>query len=116
MLKTSIKLGFFLALRQVKGSSKATTGLIIFVMTLTFLNLVVVRGILVGLIQGSTDVYVRNYAGDLLVSTLPKKNYIENSPQIESLARSLPWVASISARYVEAGSVEGNYKSKLRQT
>src|SRR3989344_5081772 len=49
----SVKLGFFLALRQVKHSNKATTALIIFVMTLTFLNLVVVRGVLVGLIQST---------------------------------------------------------------
>lgn len=112
----SIKLGFYLALRQVKRSSKATTGLIIFVMTLTFLNLVVVRGILVGLIQGSTDVYVKNYAGDVIISTLPKKDFIENSPQIVSVARSLPWVEAVSARYGETGTVEADFKNKLRET
>ena len=62
-----MEVGFFLALRQLKRSGKSTTFLIIFVMTLTFLNLVVVRGILVGLLQGSTDVYVENYSVDILM-------------------------------------------------
>ena len=53
----SLKLGFFLAVRQIRRSNKATTALIIFVMTLTFLNLVVVRGVLVGLIEGVSQVY-----------------------------------------------------------
>ena len=38
------KIGSFLAYRQVKRSSPATTILIIFVMVLTFLNLVVISG------------------------------------------------------------------------
>jgi hypothetical protein len=49
----SLKLGLFLAIRQVKNGSKIVSGAIIFVMVLVFLNLVVVSGILVGLIQGS---------------------------------------------------------------
>ena len=64
----SLQVGWFLALRQVRRSSFATTALIIFVMTLTFLNLVVVRGVLVGLIEGSTEVYKTSYAGDVLIT------------------------------------------------
>lgn len=115
-LKRSIYLGWFLAYRQVRGSSKATTALIVFVMTLTFLNLVVVRGVLVGLIQGSTDVYKKFYAGDIIVSSLPKKEYIENSPNIENIIAGLPWVESFSPRYVEGGSVEAEYKTRFRET
>ncbi len=102
-----------MALRQVKRSTKSTTGLIIFVMVLTFLNLVVVRGILVGLIQGSTDVYVKYYSGEIIISTLPKKSYIENSPSIVSIARNLPWTESLSARYIESGTVEAHYKERI---
>lgn len=113
---TSLKLGFFLALRQVKRSSKATTALIIFVMTLTFLNLVVVRGILVGLIQGSVEVYSQYYSGDIFISNLPKKSYIENSQSIISIVKGLPWVETYTARYVESGTVEANYKNRVRLT
>lgn len=111
---TSLQVGWFLAYRQVKRSSIATTVLIIFVMMLTFLNLVVVRGVLVGLIQGSTDVYKSGYAGDVLITTLSKKDYIENSPGMISTIQSLPWVKNFSARYVQGATIEANYKTKLR--
>ncbi|MES2214174.1 MAG: FtsX-like permease family protein [Patescibacteria group bacterium] len=112
----SASLGFFLAYRQVRRSSVATTALIVFVMTLTFLNLVVVRGVLVGLIQGSTDVYKKYYAGDIIISNLPKKDYIQNSTNIESIVEGLPWVESYTPRYVQGGKIEAEYKTKLRET
>jgi ABC-type lipoprotein release transport system permease subunit len=112
----SLGVGWFLAIRQVRRSSKATTILIIFVMMLTFLNLVVVRGVLVGLIQGSTDVYKSGYAGDVLITTLSKKDYIENSPQILSTIANLPWVQNYSARYAQGGTIEANYKTKIKLT
>jgi putative ABC transport system permease protein len=113
---TSLKVGWFLAYRQVKRSSKATTILIVFVMVLTFLNLVVVRGILVGLIQGSTDVYKSGYAGDVLITPLQKKNYIENSTTVLATARALPWAEAVTYRYVEGGTIEANYKTRIRLT
>jgi len=112
---TSIRVGFFLALRQLMRTSRYTNGLIIFVMVLTFLNLVVVRGILVGLLQGSTEVYRSKFAGDVLITNLPKKNFIENSPSIISKVKNLPWVEAYSYRYVDGGEVEATYKSKIRQ-
>jgi ABC-type lipoprotein release transport system permease subunit len=115
-LGRSLSLGWFLAYRQVRRSSPFTTGLIVFVMTLTFLNLVVVRGVLVGLIQGSTDVYKKYYAGDIIISSLPKKDYIENSSNIVNIVAGLPWTESYSPRYIQGGSVEAEYKIKLRQT
>jgi ABC-type lipoprotein release transport system permease subunit len=85
-------------------------------MTLTFLNLVVVRGVLVGLIQGSTDVYKKYYAGDLIISSLPKKDYIENSAGIASIVANLPWTESYTERYLGAGKVEAEYKTKIKET
>lgn len=112
----SLKVGFFLALRQVKRSSKATTLLIIFVMMLTFLNLVVVRGVLVGLIEGSIKVYREHSTGEIFISKLPKKNFIENSPMVVETVKNLPWVTSYSPRYLRGGSVEAGYKERVRIT
>src|SRR3989344_4858471 len=112
----SLKLGFFLAVRQIRRSNKATTALIIFVMMLTFLNLVVVRGVLVGLIEGTVKVYDQYLTGQVFVSNLPKKSYIENSPAVLQKIEALPWVVSYSPRYIEGGSVEAGYKSKIRLT
>jgi len=115
-LFTALRVGWFLAIRQLKRSSYATTGLIIFVMMLTFLNLVVVRGVLVGLIQGSTNVYKTNYAGDILITALPKKDFIEQSPSVLSIANSLPWIETVTYRYITGASVEANYKTKVKLT
>lgn len=112
----SVKLGFFLALRQVKHSNKATTALIIFVMMLTFLNLVVVRGVLVGLIQGVVNVQKEIYIGDIFISTPKKKDFIENSPNIIEIVKKLPWVLNYTARYTYGGSIEGTYKEKVDYT
>jgi ABC-type lipoprotein release transport system permease subunit len=111
----NVRIGAFLALRQIKRSSKWTTTLIIFVMILTFLNLVVVSGVLVGLIQGSVDAQRRQYTSDVIISTLSTKTYIEHSADIISLLRSLPEVDAISPRYVSGVQLEANYKTRINQ-
>ncbi|MEK7615405.1 MAG: FtsX-like permease family protein [Patescibacteria group bacterium] len=108
----NIRIGFFLAWRQLRRASKWTTGLILFVMILTFLNLVVVSGILVGLIQGSIDAHREQYSSDVIISTLNDKAYIENSPQILGVIESQPGLQAYTARYSAGGSVEANYKTR----
>lgn len=115
-LKLAIGVGSFLAWRQICRASYTTTGLIIFVMTLTFLNLVVVSGILVGLIEGSTQTYREHFTSDVIVSNLKEKTYIEQSPSILQLIGNLPWTDKVTARYSESGVIEAGYKTRLRQT
>jgi len=112
----SVKLGFFLAFRQIRRSNKATTALIIFVMALTFLNLVVVRGVLVGLIQSTINVYKERFTGDIFISTPLKKDYIENSPNIIDIVKNMPWVETYSPRYTKGGKIEGTYKERIDYT
>jgi putative ABC transport system permease protein len=109
-----IRIGFFLAIRQVRRASKWTTGLIIFVMMLTFLNLVVVSGILVGLIQGVVEANQKHQVGDISISTLDKKIFIEQSPRIIEIVESMPETAGFSARYIGSGIVESNYRNALK--
>ncbi len=108
----NVRIGLYLALRQVRRASFWTTGLIIFVMVLTFLNLVVVSGILVGLIQGSIDQVRTKYTSDVIVSALNDKKFIENSPNIIALIKSLPEVEAVTPRYRESGVLEANYKTR----
>lgn len=114
--KRSISLAWFLAYRQVKRSSRATTLLIVFVMMLTFLNLVVVRGVLVGLLQGATNVYREHYAGDIIITSLPKKTFIERSNSIIETLKAMPQVKDFTYRYSEGGEIEANYKERIRLT
>ena len=112
----NIRIGIYLAKRQIKRSNPWTTVLIVFVMFFTFLNLVVVSGILVGLIQGAVDAVKSNYMSDIIISTLPDKSYIENSPDVMSIIKNIPEVDSVTARYIQGGTVEANYKTKIKDT
>jgi ABC-type lipoprotein release transport system permease subunit len=112
----STNVGWFLAVRQLKRGNKWTTGLITAVMTLTFLNLVVVSGILVGLIEGSSRAFRAQYSGDVIIQKNEGKDYIERSTDFINRAQSLPEVEALSARFLEGGKVEANYQTKNRDT
>lgn len=109
----SLRVGWFLALRQIKRSSVWTTLLIIFIMTLTFLNLVVVGGILVGLTAGASLSYEQQYSGQVFLRNLMTKEYIEQSENIIRTARSFPEVLAVSGRYIVGGKIEANYKTAV---
>lgn len=110
MIWNVIRVGFFLGIRQIRHANIWTTLLIIFVMTLTFLNLIVVNGILVGLSIGSSLAYKAQYSGDVLVSRLPNRQYIEESHLIENVVRKMPEVKQVAVRYVAGGRIEANYE------
>lgn len=102
-----IRVGWFLALRQIKRSNKWTTGLIIFIMILTFLNLVVVSGILLGLISGSFIQFRESYSGEVIVTPADGRDYIENSQRLISFLENHPKVKAISPRYSVAATILG---------
>jgi ABC-type lipoprotein release transport system permease subunit len=108
MFFTSLKVGFFLAVRQIKRSSKGTTLLIIFIMTLTFLNLVVVNGILVGLLAGSFKQFRERYSGDILVTAQDRLEYIDKGQQLVALARAQYGVNAVSVRTVVSGKIRAD--------
>lgn len=114
-MKNHIRVALYLALRQVKHASKWTTGLIILVMTLTFLNLTVVSGVLVGLIQSSVEAARDKYSGDLIITNLRQKSFIENSGEILNVVKSLPQVESVTTRVLAGGTLNADYKKVLRQ-
>lgn len=105
-----ISIGFFLAYRQVKRASLWTTFLIISVMILTFLNLVVVSGVLVGLIEGSVEANKEYYTSDLIITKLKENEYIENTPLVLSVLENQNEVENFTPRYIEGGTIEAGYK------
>src|SRR3989344_8799666 len=106
-----ISVGWFLAVRQIKGSNKATTFLIVFIMMLTFLNLVVVSGILIGLIEGGNKANKETYTGDVIITTLPGEQDIEHTHEIEGTLSKMPGVGNYSVRYLAPVEIEANYKT-----
>ncbi len=110
----SLGVGLFLGTRQLRRASLWSTLLIVMVMTLTFLNIVFVNGILIGLVQGSSEAFRKQYSGDVLIETLPTKNFIQNTNAILANLRSDPTVEAASGRYIQGGVVQANYKAILR--
>jgi ABC-type lipoprotein release transport system permease subunit len=108
----SIKVGWFLGYRQLIRSSWWSNVLIVMIMILTFLNLVVISGVLSGLIQGASNAVKDHYIGDIIISKLPEKSFIENSPEIINIIENSPEIESYSARYLTSGTLEANYKSR----
>jgi putative ABC transport system permease protein len=110
-LKIDHRVGQFLARRELSRSSKWTTSLIVFVMLLTFLNLVVVSGILIGLIQGSLDQYKKFSSGDIIISSFLDRDVIENTQGILPIIETAPFVDAYSVRYSSGGQVEANFRN-----
>lgn len=109
----ALRVALFLAERYIVRTNPWQTVLVVFVMTLTFLNLVVVNGILVGLIDGALLGYKVNYSGDFIIQKLPEKDNIDHAATIETLLQSDPDVSAYSARIVEAGVIEANYREAV---
>ena len=107
---TPVRVGFFLALRGVRRANRWTNLLIILVMALTYLNLVVVSGILVGLIEGIVKTIRTHYTSDILISNKLENNFIERTPFILSVLKNVPEIAAMSPRSVASGVVEADYK------
>lgn len=107
---SSLRVGFFLAYHQLKRSSKWTTALIISIMTLTFLNLVFVNGILAGLVAGSSEAYRKQYSGDLIIKNFEAKDFIPESSELINVLSNFDEVRAISPRVLVGSIVEANYK------
>ncbi len=108
----NIRLGFFLAWRQLVRGNRRSVILVIAVMVFTFLNLVAVSGILVGLIEGSSVAYRAKYIGDLIISPLANKKVIQDTEQIVAILKSLPEIQAFTVRYANTGSIESNYNKR----
>ncbi len=107
-----IKVGWFLGVRQLKRASWWSNILIIAVMILTFMNLVVISGLLVGLIEGAESAVKKHYIGDVALSTLKEKDFIENSRDIIAGIEQLSNVTGYTARYLTSGNIEANYQER----
>lgn len=101
-----------LAFRQVQHSSIWMNILIIAIMLLTFLNLVVITGILVGLTEGLFTDNEQQLTRDVIISTLIGETSIENTGVLLQTLDSHPSVEQYTVRYIQAATVEANYQTR----
>lgn len=111
---TTLRVAFFLGVNDIKQSNPWTTVLIIFVMILSFLNILALRGTLLGIAEGITRSTVEGYTGDILISKAESKTDINDSNHIIQVLEHAPGIQFFSARYTSGVTVEANYKSQQR--
>jgi len=108
----NIRIGLLLGFRQIQRANIWTTILIIFVMMLTFLNLIAVSGVLVGLIEGSERAVQKNSLGDVVLLAKDDEDYILETPSVIQTLQTFPEIVQYSARYKGSGQLEANYKER----
>lgn len=108
----SFRIGLLLGIRQIQRASVWTNILIVFVMTLTFLNLIAVSGILVGLIVGAEKAVRENSLGDIIISARDDEDRILETGTVVRELSAYPEITQYSVRYTGSASIEANYKER----
>lgn len=108
----SLRIGALLGFRQIQRTSTWTTLLIIFVMMFTFLNLIAVSGVLVGLIVGAERAVRENAYGDVIISPRSEEKTVLETPAILRELAAYPEIRAYSVRYQGGGELEANYKER----
>lgn len=111
--KNAIKVGYILSVTRIKRSGILSNLLIIVVMTLTFLNLLVVRGILIGLPAGAVKANRENYYADVFISTKDSMKHINNSENITKILDNIDGVEHYATRYITSATATADYKKRL---
>jgi putative ABC transport system permease protein len=109
---TTIKVGTFLGARQLRRANIWTTLLIVFIMMLTFLNMVVVSGILVGLIDGGNIANRQQYTGNVIIKKQTGDPYIENTQNILTTIPNISGISKWNERYISGANFEANYLTR----
>lgn len=108
----SLRIGILLGFRQIQRASVWTTLLITFVMMFTFLNLIAVSGILVGIIVGAEREVRESAIGDIVITPLPNENNILHTPDFVHALDTYPEIQSYSVRQKGSAVLEANYMER----
>lgn len=113
MWKSTFRVGLLLGWKQIRKGSIWLNILIVFIMVLTFLNLVVLSGILVGLLEGAVIANKAQYTGGVFLTVPAGEKHIEQTGGVLSTIETLPGVENYSARFVEGATIEANYRTNI---
>jgi putative ABC transport system permease protein len=108
----SLRIGLLLGLRQIQRASLWTNILIIFVMALTFLNLIAVSGVLVGLIVGAEEAVREKSLGDIIITAKDGEDRILETERFIRELEAYPEVSAYSVRYKGGAILEANYRER----
>ncbi len=98
----------FIAYKSIRKGSKSTSVLLIFILSLSFLNMMFISGILFGLQGLFFKAIIDSYASYITVSPQEKpqiKQYILNQNEVQSEIQQIPGVAATTRRYTLGGAL-----------
>ncbi len=114
--KNDYTVGSFLATRELKRSNPWSTALVIFVMSLTFMNMVLMGGVLIGLAEGMMNSFQKYYSSDVLVKPAVQNYAITQSSILQNVIETLPTFRASSSRYTASAVLENQDKIKVKET
>jgi putative ABC transport system permease protein len=107
-----LRLGLFLGLRQIQRASLWTTLLIITVILFTFMNLVALSGILIGIIDGSLREVRSQALGDITINPLDGETRLKETERLVNELGTYDEIKAFSPRYTGLATIEANYKER----
>lgn len=105
-MKAEFKIPFFLLWCHLKRGNKWTLALIIFMMSIAFINLIFVNSLFGGVIESSNQQIINTYTGHIMMRPLADKDYFEDTDQIIEKVKEVPEVEAVSAQIVIPGSIK----------
>lgn len=108
MNSQEIKTAGFLAYKTVLRGSRSTSALLIFVLSLSFLNMLFVSGMLFGLQKLMINTIINVFSAEVTVSAQQEprvKAYIPNQDDVRAEIETIPGVIATSRHYQLAGSI-----------
>lgn len=103
-----IKTAFFIAYKSVLKGNKSTVALLIFILSLSFLNMMFISGILNGMGELFYKAIIDTYASNIAIGPQEKpqlKQYIINQNEVQAEIDSIPGVIATTRRYNLAGAI-----------
>jgi len=101
-MKKDLKVAFFLGYKSIVNGHKGTIVLMIFILSLAFVNLVFVASILNGITTTINNQIVNNYVANIVISPQEeprRKDYIVHTKELRQQIENLPGVTATVAHY-----------------
>ena len=106
----NVKLSLFLASRSMMKGSKSTQLLIIFIMSLIFVNLVFIGSIFLGVTEATNNQVINSLYSNVVIEPKTDEKYISDVYSLEQKIKGVPGVVGISSQYVTGATL--SYKDK----
>ncbi len=105
-----VKISLFLAYRSMMRGNKSTQLLIIFIMSLIFVNLVFIGSIFLGVTEATNKQVINSLYSNVVIEPKKDEKYISDVYSLEQKIKGVPGVVGISAQYITGATL--SYKDK----